>query len=373
MAQLVVRTYGDGRWDATKRIWAGEPFERFSLHRVEKGIVLATIFNKRDHYGKLRLFEITPATLAAAPKGQPLRETRSITIDFTKKENRVEGSTNSYHLTSVLVDPSQPESMWIFGEYSELHKEFLIFFWGGGHMPSPGKICSWTYSDGQLGKCQSLWEKRRMFREIFSLGPWDGPRCVLGSGGVPYVGFTAREYNVFSTDNEEPYLAWREAGEWRKQKVAVPGSTRADRGSPEGVDAVAAIQKGLAWLWCSFERDQYTLHLSLYEDGKWKDPLEIGRHEWIDIQALATDDSGIYVSWSTLDRSGEAIHLSVVRNGEVTPIRTFPVYEHVRKILLAPISEGRSVHLIWTSQKNYDDESCQIYHTQIDLEREMRE
>ncbi len=63
----------------------------------------------------------------------------------------------------------------------------------------------------------------------------------------------------------------------------------------------------------------------------------------------------------------------MVRNGEVTPIRTFPVYEHVRKILLAPISEGRSVHLIWTSQKNYDDESCQIYHTQIDLEREMRE
>jgi hypothetical protein len=319
-----------------------------------------SIENKQDDYGKIRISALT-GVLETAVQGRQVEESRSILVDFKKPTNRVGETIDSYFLTGCLLDRSRPDRAWVFGKYNDVHREYLLLFWGGGHVPMPPKICAWTYDKGVLGNCQPLWKEG-----IYPVEPWASPACMVGDDGVPCLAFVRKTSSSFlsTTKREESYLA-RWVGEtWKKDKVLVEADTQGKKvlveiGEPLAVSATEG--GGIAWLWRSSGDGQSKICLSLYDGHKWRTPMQIATVSPTCAYAVDSAGGDVWVAWATREREGNRISYSFVVRGVPQPVESFCVADRVRQIrLLASI--GEQAHVVWASQQEFDDRHCDVYH-----------
>jgi len=355
--------YGEGRWRNLEEISLDERCEMFQIDVSGDDVRLVTVANEQDKCARIRWLDVTD--WASSGLKYPT-ESRVLKIDFADPRNRARHSSNSYDVMAVSAEGASGGATWIFGKYNERHKEYLLFFWGGGHVPSPPKFCAWEYVGGTLSGCRPLWEDG-LFSGIFSLNPYNPPVYAIDKAGRPYVVFTKEGSGPLSGGGKEgPFLGWWEKGEWKKEKIEVlsrlvEGEKNFDE--PSGLEAMNGT---LALLWQRVRYEGGSGHvLFLWRDGeKWAPPLTVAEGaDWCGAveAALAVDETRTaHIVWRPHHNSQE-IYYRTVKGSSLSEVRSFESLGTVGKIMVAPETKAGLLHIMWSSRKSYDTDQWEVY------------
>ncbi len=366
--------YQEGRWDAIEPIALAEACDEFSLDVSGDGATLVTIQNKQDAYASIRWFDLSDVLPPTRDKSSPPKESRAVRIDLSDPKQRVERSSNGYWVTDVASGPGGTVPTWIFGRYIEAHREYLVFFWGGGHIPTMMKTCAWAYQEGALSGCRPLWEGRGSFGDLFHLLPYGRPVHAVDDRGTPYVAFIKESGGPLAPRKAEPFLAWYDNKEWKKEKIDVLGETpRGYRNYDEPVKLVAA-EGGMVLLW-SRRREGWSELLLLRRDGQgWSRPVTVAADVSLDnpthltmAAPMAMDGGTAHVVWSSRRQRSDQVGYRSITGENLGPSLTWDASAIVRQVLVAPDARGGLVHIAWSHQKTYNEHACRFYATSFPL------
>ena len=122
------------------------------------------------------------------------------------------------------------------------------------------------------------------------------------------------------------------------------------------------------WLLWSRNRGKRAELLLLWRDkGTWAiREVEVSTKNYSAPSDLAVDDDlTVYVAWLSKEY-GHTIQYRSFVEGQVGKIHSFKTPGIVRKIFIVPDTTANLLHIVWSSQKQFDG-TCEIYHKQVPL------
>jgi len=352
---LTVRSWRDGQWGSGVRFSPEEPFHRYELHRVGAVVRLTTIANDQDVQGVIRFYDVISDAGGSGGAPRLSQHPKSITVDFTDQGNRIKRWSSCYRITSVLPEPSGQDSGYILGQYIEERRDYLLLFWGGGHMPRLPKICAWSYQHDAVRLLDQIDLGRGMYSMFSS---YHRPVSCPSGSGRPVIALLKRDESVsmFTKHHKksEVFLVRCIDPGWMPERVPVGESQIHD---PEIV-ALKLVEDRYYILYTRWERGQVALELVCRERDSWTKPLTICWGSFAE-RAMQSDARGnIYIAWPS--KRGIAYRRLV--EGQLSGLQEIPAPGAIRTINIIPDADGVGIHFVWSSQKSTTSPEMSVWH-----------